>query len=107
MNNSDSLEKKRLADLDVEVSKDDVRFHDDSSVPEITFSDRVHDTIDRKLAHSTIVRLLGKTIGYRALLNRIQALWSLRGAFNLIDLVIPSNGPSRISNIGECPKCKV
>ncbi|KAK8631687.1 hypothetical protein V6N13_028469 [Hibiscus sabdariffa] len=57
-NNSDSLEKKRLTDLDVEVSKDDMRFRDDGPVHEIMFSNRVRDAIDRKLAHFVIIRLL-------------------------------------------------
>ncbi|KAL4310070.1 hypothetical protein GQ457_01G015050 [Hibiscus cannabinus] len=52
----------------------------------IRFSDRVHDAIDEKLANSVIIRLLGKSIGYRALLNRIQALWNPIGELQLIDM---------------------
>ncbi|KAK8533844.1 hypothetical protein V6N12_047247 [Hibiscus sabdariffa] len=44
-NNSDSLEKKRLTDLDVEVSKDDMRFRDDGPVHEIMFSNRGSITV--------------------------------------------------------------
>ncbi|KAK8661201.1 hypothetical protein V6N13_052099 [Hibiscus sabdariffa] len=46
----------------------------------------VHKEIDVKLSKSLIVRLLGKSIGYRALKNRIYALWALMGEANLIDL---------------------
>ncbi|KAE8685597.1 hypothetical protein F3Y22_tig00111095pilonHSYRG00194 [Hibiscus syriacus] len=35
---------------------------------------------------SIVVRLLGKTIGYRALWNKIKALWQPQGNFHLIDL---------------------
>ncbi|KAK8542575.1 hypothetical protein V6N12_015168 [Hibiscus sabdariffa] len=36
-----------------------------------------------KLAISVVVRLLGRSIGYTALLNRIKALWKLSGAILL------------------------
>ncbi|KAL4284826.1 hypothetical protein GQ457_16G025340 [Hibiscus cannabinus] len=75
-----------IAELDVEVLEDDVRIGGAKGLPEIWFSDRVHDAIDAKLANSLIVRLLGKSIGYRALWNRIMALWNPNGEINLIDL---------------------
>ncbi|KAL4368982.1 hypothetical protein GQ457_05G017200 [Hibiscus cannabinus] len=65
-----------ITELDVEVKEEDVLFGGSSELPEIWFSDRVHDAIDAKLAKSKIVRLLGKLIGYRALWNRINALWN-------------------------------
>ncbi|KAL4341700.1 hypothetical protein GQ457_08G018670 [Hibiscus cannabinus] len=79
-------EKKSLDDLDVVVTEGDVRLMNDGPIPEIMFSDQVHDAIDKKLANSVIIRLLGKSIGYRALLNRIHSLWNLSGEFCLIDL---------------------
>ncbi|KAL4352985.1 hypothetical protein GQ457_06G016350 [Hibiscus cannabinus] len=57
-----------------------------SELPEIWFSDRVHDAIIAKLDKSMIVRLLGKPIGYRALWNRIQALLTPSGEISLIEL---------------------
>ncbi|KAL4366606.1 hypothetical protein GQ457_05G014170 [Hibiscus cannabinus] len=58
----------------------------DSLLPKIRFSDRFHDAIDEKLANSLIIRLLGKSIGYRALLNCIHTLWNPVGELQLIDL---------------------
>ncbi|KAL4284044.1 hypothetical protein GQ457_16G010840 [Hibiscus cannabinus] len=80
------VHSRQLEDLDVEVTEADVRLGGDGVLPEIMFSDKVHDAIDVKLAHSIIVRLLGKSIGYRALLNRICSLWNPSGEMCLIDL---------------------
>ncbi|KAL4284707.1 hypothetical protein GQ457_16G009890 [Hibiscus cannabinus] len=75
-----------IRELDVEVTDDDVLIGGDSVIPEIRFSDKVHEAIDRKLSKSIIIRLLGKSISYRALLNRIQSLWNPLGEIQLIDL---------------------
>ncbi|KAL4290645.1 hypothetical protein GQ457_14G017720 [Hibiscus cannabinus] len=75
-----------LSDLDVDVQEEDVRIGGSSSLPEIQFSDKVHEAIDAKLANSVIVRLLGRSIGYQTLLNRIHLLWKPNGAMSLIDL---------------------
>ncbi|KAL4384417.1 hypothetical protein GQ457_15G013710 [Hibiscus cannabinus] len=75
-----------IDDLDVELVESDVRIGGASELPEIWFSDRVHEASDAKLAKSMIIRLLGKTIGYRALWNRIMALWCPVGAISLVDL---------------------
>ncbi|KAE8717060.1 hypothetical protein F3Y22_tig00110065pilonHSYRG00307 [Hibiscus syriacus] len=43
-------------------------------------------SIDEKLSNLVVICLLGKKIGYRALLNRIQVLWKLVGEMQLVDL---------------------
>ncbi|KAE8712723.1 hypothetical protein F3Y22_tig00110234pilonHSYRG00056 [Hibiscus syriacus] len=58
----------------------------DGPIPDIRFSDRVHNPIDEKLAKSVVVRLLRKKINYNALLLRIQTLWRPNGEIQLIDL---------------------
>ncbi|KAE8713525.1 hypothetical protein F3Y22_tig00110206pilonHSYRG00049 [Hibiscus syriacus] len=73
-------------DFDVDVHPEDVVLGVDGPLPAISFSDRVHDAIDAKLANYVIIRLLGKTIGYKALLSRIKSLWNLLGEISLIDL---------------------
>ena len=40
----------------------------------------------KKMVNSLIVRLLGKTIGFKALLNHIKVLWVPVGEFCLINL---------------------
>ncbi|KAL4273588.1 hypothetical protein GQ457_13G013000 [Hibiscus cannabinus] len=81
-----STESTAIPDLDVEVREEDVRIGEANGMPEIWFSNRVHDAIDAKLEKSMIIRLLDRAIGYRALRNRIMALWSPSGEINLIDL---------------------
>ncbi|KAE8710075.1 hypothetical protein F3Y22_tig00110328pilonHSYRG01226 [Hibiscus syriacus] len=54
--------------------------------PTIRFSEKVHDQIDKNMRNVIIVRLLGRMIGYKALLNRIKALWKPIGEIQLIDL---------------------
>ncbi|KAE8735159.1 hypothetical protein F3Y22_tig00000452pilonHSYRG00148 [Hibiscus syriacus] len=44
----------------------------------IQFADQVHDRIDYSMRHSVIVRLLGRAIGYKMLLNHIGLLWQLQ-----------------------------
>ncbi|KAL4282241.1 hypothetical protein GQ457_03G010920 [Hibiscus cannabinus] len=85
MNNS-TKGGSSIKELDVKVKDEDVRVGGGGELPEIWFSDRVHEAIDAKLAKSIIVRLLGKPIGYRALWNRIHALWNPVGEISLIDL---------------------
>ncbi|KAL4297759.1 hypothetical protein GQ457_12G019230 [Hibiscus cannabinus] len=79
-------ESLAITDLDVEVQAEDVRIGGSSVLPEIWFSDRVHDAIDVKLTKFMIIRLMGKPIGYRALWNWIQTLWNPSGEISLIDL---------------------
>ncbi|KAE8720374.1 hypothetical protein F3Y22_tig00020138pilonHSYRG00048 [Hibiscus syriacus] len=81
-----NMESIMINYLDVEVQPEDVVFSNDGILPEIKFSERVHEAIDEKLANSVAIHLLGKKIGYKALLNRIKTLWNPLGAINLIDL---------------------
>ncbi|KAL4284430.1 hypothetical protein GQ457_16G028420 [Hibiscus cannabinus] len=81
-----SSTSRSLTDLDVDVKEDDVRIGGSSILPEIQFSDRVHNQVDAQLARAVIVRLLGKSIGYRALLNRVKSLWNPKGDMCIIDL---------------------
>ncbi|KAL4342644.1 hypothetical protein GQ457_08G027180 [Hibiscus cannabinus] len=75
-----------LGVLDVQVREEDVRVGGDRSLLEIQFLDKLHDAINAKLSTSIIIRLLGKSIGYRALLNRLRAMWNPRGDMFVVDL---------------------
>ncbi|KAL4340431.1 hypothetical protein GQ457_08G021740 [Hibiscus cannabinus] len=81
-----SRKPSTLTDLDVEVKAEDVQLGGNGTLPEIRFSDRVHNEVDVQLASSVIIRLLGKSIGYRALLNRVQSLWNPSGDMCLVNL---------------------
>ncbi|KAK8677362.1 hypothetical protein V6N13_142906 [Hibiscus sabdariffa] len=73
-----------ISDLDVELQACDVVIGSNGVLPEIRFSESVHRAIDEKLSKSLITRLLGKTIGYRALKNRINPRGIQRGRFALL-----------------------
>ncbi|KAK8564934.1 hypothetical protein V6N12_058511 [Hibiscus sabdariffa] len=47
--------------------------------PTIIFSDRVHNQIDRNMRNSVIVRILGRTIGFKAFLGQIHVIWKPLG----------------------------
>ncbi|KAL4360714.1 hypothetical protein GQ457_04G022170 [Hibiscus cannabinus] len=85
-NTTKNLTPTSLAELDVVVRSEDVRLGGSNTLPEIQFSDRIHEEIDAKLACSLVIRLLGRSIGYQAMLNRIHVLWKPRGEFSLTDL---------------------
>ncbi|KAH1091757.1 hypothetical protein J1N35_019014 [Gossypium stocksii] len=55
-------------------------------VPSITFLDRVHKFIERKMSRTMIVKLLGSKIRFNALSNKITLLWKPKGSFQLMDL---------------------
>ena len=57
-----------------------------NDMPTISFSDRVKGILARLMDRSVIVKLLGKTIGYKALQNKIMSLWKPSGEFHIIDL---------------------
>ncbi|GMJ12359.1 hypothetical protein HRI_004905100 [Hibiscus trionum] len=75
-----------ICDLDVDLEANDVVIGNVGEVPEIKFSKRVHRIIDDKLAKSLVVRLLGRSIVYRALHNRVHMMWKPMGEISIIDL---------------------
>ncbi|KAL4352696.1 hypothetical protein GQ457_06G009900 [Hibiscus cannabinus] len=73
--------------------KDEVTFLDGDiitdctwKIPSIQFSNKIHDQIDNNLSNAIILRLLGRNIGYRALVNRVTTLWKPIGSLHIIDL---------------------
>ncbi|KAL4302118.1 hypothetical protein GQ457_10G024680 [Hibiscus cannabinus] len=70
----------------VVVLADDFVIDRSGPFPSVKFSDRVHDQIDRNMCNTVIVRLLGRSIGYKTLLHRIYTLWKPSGDLQLIDL---------------------
>ncbi|KAL4278142.1 hypothetical protein GQ457_03G020710 [Hibiscus cannabinus] len=71
---------------DFVLLEEDCIVDDSGSFPSIEFSERVHSLIDASMSQAVIVRLLGRSIGYRTLLSRVRSLWQLKGEFQLVDL---------------------
>nr|KJB67678.1 hypothetical protein B456_010G203300 [Gossypium raimondii] len=57
-------------------------------VPSITFSNRVHEYIERRMTRTIIVKLLGSRIAFNALLSRASLLWNPKYSIQMIDLDI-------------------
>ncbi|MBA0581776.1 hypothetical protein Gorai_023947 [Gossypium raimondii] len=60
-----------LADV---IFEEDVKIFSNGPFPEISFFDRIHEILDQSMEQTIVVRLLGRSIGYRALVNRTHAL---------------------------------
>ncbi|KAH1098584.1 hypothetical protein J1N35_015505 [Gossypium stocksii] len=52
----------------------------------LIFSNQVHQLIEQKMALTVVVKVLGKKVGFNALLNKVSVFWSLRNIFKLIYL---------------------
>ncbi|KAK8270568.1 hypothetical protein V6Z12_D11G206200 [Gossypium hirsutum] len=64
----------------------DVKISLDAPYPQIYFSERVHNLINKSMKQTVIVRMLGRPIRYRALSNRIESLWGLTSDYKIVDL---------------------
>ncbi|KAG4126341.1 hypothetical protein ERO13_D10G151550v2 [Gossypium hirsutum] len=74
------------AEEDFELQDGNVAMEVVDGVPSITFSDRVHQFIEQKMALIVIVKLLGKKVGLNVLLNKVSTLWNLGNRFQIMDL---------------------
>ncbi|KAL4324940.1 hypothetical protein GQ457_11G023650 [Hibiscus cannabinus] len=76
----------KFVEEEVEVLAEDVIIDKSEPIPSIRFSNRVHERIDRNMRNAIIVRLLGRSIGYATLLNKMRAMWNPEGDIQLIDI---------------------
>ncbi|KAL9419379.1 hypothetical protein AB3S75_037193 [Citrus x aurantiifolia] len=82
----DTEEELFGCDEDLDLNPEDVLFMNTESMPSITFSPKVHEQLIKPWQNTVVVKLLGRRIGYRALCNRLESLWSMTPGFNIIDL---------------------
>lgn len=57
-----------------------------NGIPSIKFSDRVNQLLIKNMAHTIVIKLLGRSIGYTALYNKVCSLWKPSQAFRLINV---------------------
>ncbi|KAL4378484.1 hypothetical protein GQ457_02G025250 [Hibiscus cannabinus] len=81
-----SVRRSLNSENEIEVLDEDCSVDESGPFPIIRFSNKVHEQIDVCMKQTLIVRLLGKTVGYKALLNRINALWKPVREIQVIDL---------------------
>ncbi|KAI8024833.1 hypothetical protein LOK49_LG02G00256 [Camellia lanceoleosa] len=80
---SDDEEKDE--DGDTNIHKNDLPTKA-SSIPRISLPKKLLQQIRKPWTNTLIVRLLGKSIGYRLLYNRVKTLWAIQEDFDAIDL---------------------
>lgn len=87
------LESQRTVAEDLITEDDALEFEPEEimvehgmTMPSISFSLRMHAQLVRPLQYAVVVKLLGRSIRYRALCNRLGALWNSTTSFNVIDL---------------------
>ncbi|KAJ4822794.1 hypothetical protein Tsubulata_039470 [Turnera subulata] len=78
---------QRDLDDDVEYEDDDIVYVDGEFGMGIELFETFKSRLDKQWQNSVIVKLLGRTIGYKALCGRIQTLWNPRGKYRVIDLL--------------------
>ncbi|KAE8664438.1 hypothetical protein F3Y22_tig00112776pilonHSYRG00009 [Hibiscus syriacus] len=76
----------KMPEEEIIFQEGDITMDNSGDFSMISFSKRIHDLIDNNMKQVIITRLLGKKIGYKALINIIYALWNPIGNFKLIDL---------------------
>ena len=59
---------------------------EENGMPTIMFSNRVRKILAHSMETAIIVKLLGKTIGYKALQSKILLLWKPKEDFKIVDL---------------------
>lgn len=55
-------------------------------LPAISFSQKVHLQLVKPWESIVVMKLLGRSIGYKVLCNRLEALWNMSYDFSVIDL---------------------
>lgn len=87
MESQKSIENELVGceDLLIFESKDIITGGTDN-IPSIGFSKKVHAQLIMPWQHAVVVKLLGRHIGYKALCNWLETLWSSTLGFSIIDL---------------------
>ncbi|KAJ4826085.1 hypothetical protein Tsubulata_015181 [Turnera subulata] len=70
----------------VECEEGDIRFVQGKHGLSLSFSADYKKRLEKAWQHAVIVKLLGKSIGYKTLCARLQSLWKPTGAVRVIDL---------------------
>ncbi|KAK9181228.1 hypothetical protein WN944_024365 [Citrus x changshan-huyou] len=83
---------------DLEFDIEDVTISEKESIPSISFSKNIHAQLVKPWMNAVVVKLLGRTIGYRALCNRLNDLWKMSQGFSVIDFFLVSSNDN-IDNI--------
>lgn len=73
-------------DDDFELLESDIEKATINGTPTIYFSNQINQFLVNGMAHTVVIKLLGRTIGYTALYNKVCAIWKPKQGFQLIDV---------------------
>ncbi|MBA0602960.1 hypothetical protein Gorai_003120 [Gossypium raimondii] len=71
---------------DLELSEVDIVKSTVNGIPSINFSERVNQILIKDMAHTVVIKLLGRNIGYPMMYNKVCSLWKPSQSFRLMDL---------------------
>ncbi|KAI9122557.1 hypothetical protein K1719_006397 [Acacia pycnantha] len=71
---------------EIELSETDFLIGKEGDIPAISFSDAIRATLSKGMERTLIIKLLGRSITFYELRARTQALWQLKGSFQLVDM---------------------
>lgn len=69
-----------------ELTDSDVMWSMVNGVPSIEFSKRINRILINNMALLVVIKLLGRSIGYSALYNKVCSLWKPSSSFRLMDV---------------------
>ncbi|KAI9084524.1 hypothetical protein K1719_033512 [Acacia pycnantha] len=78
--------KKQQPTGEVVVTENDYLISRDGNIPVIEFSKEVRAVLVQGMEKTLIIKVLGRSIMSRDLLTRTQALWRLKGSYQLVDM---------------------
>ncbi|KAB2017332.1 hypothetical protein ES319_D08G155800v1 [Gossypium barbadense] len=80
--------EEAVLEQELEITEDDYMINTEGEYLKIAFFERIHEWIDKSMAKTTVVRLLGKNIGYKALKDYDNALtggpWVIYGHYLVV-----------------------
>ncbi|KAJ9129196.1 hypothetical protein P3X46_034017 [Hevea brasiliensis] len=82
---TDSLMEDGNVEDDFEIGDGDITIDLSRDIPDIKISFSLQTKLARKWSKAVVVRLMGKKLGYKALCNRVVAMWNARDA-KIVDL---------------------
>ncbi|KAI9074226.1 hypothetical protein K1719_043791 [Acacia pycnantha] len=71
---------------EIELSETDFLIGKEGDIPAISFSDAIRATLSKGMERTLIIKLLGRSITFYELRARTQALWQLKGSFQLVNM---------------------
>ncbi|KAG8493637.1 hypothetical protein CXB51_011699 [Gossypium anomalum] len=84
--NVSSIGSDSVSDGDFDLLANNVQTTIINGVPTINFSGRVKEILFKEMELTVVIKLLGWSIGYNTLHNRIISLWKPTSPFNLMDI---------------------